>query len=219
MVRWSYDLLSPTEQETLSVLSIFRGTCTAAAIEAVALDVPEVDDVLDALVDKSLLQLDASKNEPRYRLLEVVRDYAREQLTIGADETARARHAAYYAGIVAAAGAPYLGLDDDVPNLRVALDWLLANNAESAGRFIEDLAPYWRASGAVNEARAWIRRALEAYYRAATRQSAHRFFASPPLSRRCKTPRGVASIFAGGIEYLSSGWGSFGHRTRGFSYR
>jgi predicted ATPase/class 3 adenylate cyclase len=161
MVRWSYDLLSPTEQETLAVLSIFRGTCTTAAIEAVALDVPGVHDVLDALVDKSLVQLDASKAEPRYRLLEVVRDYAREQLTGGADKAARSRHAAYYAGIVAAAAAPYLALDDDVPNVRVAVEWHLANNAATATRFIADLAPYWRARGTVNEARAWIRRALE----------------------------------------------------------
>lgn len=160
MVRWSYDLLSPAEQETLAVLSIFRGTCTTEAIEAVALDVPEVHDVLDALVDKSLVQVDASKNEPRYRLLEVVRDYAREQLTSD-DETLRARHAAYYARLVAAAEAPYLALDDEVPNLRAALDWYLANAPVTAGTLIADLAPYWRARGTVNDARAWIRRALE----------------------------------------------------------
>lgn len=161
MVRWSYDLLSPAEQETLTVLSMFRGTCTTEAIEAVALDVPEVHDVLDALVDKSLVQVDASKNEPRYRLLEVVRDYAREQLTSD-DETLRARHAAYYARLVAAAEAPYLALDDEVPNLRAALDWYLANAPATVGPFIVDLAPYWRARGAVNEARASIRRGLDA---------------------------------------------------------
>jgi tetratricopeptide (TPR) repeat protein len=141
------------------VLSIFRGSCTTAAIEAVALDVREVSDIVDALVDKSLVQVDASKNEPRYRLLEVVRDFAREQLA-SRDEL-RARHAMYYSGVVAAAKPPYFDLDDEVPNVRDALDWHLANEVGGAGRFIADLAPYWRARGAVNEARAWIRRALE----------------------------------------------------------
>ncbi len=162
MLRWSYDLLSPDEGRTLSLLSVFRGTCTAAAIEAVAHDVRGVDEVLDALVDKSLVQIDASKNEPRYRLLEVVRDYAREQPSEseGGEEIA-ARHAAYYAEIAANAKPPYLELDDDAPNVRAALEWHLANDAVAAAQFVEHLVPYWRARGVVNEARAWIRRILE----------------------------------------------------------
>ncbi|MGA8576837.1 MAG: adenylate/guanylate cyclase domain-containing protein [Candidatus Cybelea sp.] len=161
MVRWSYDMLSPTEKRTLEVLSIFRGGCTVSALEAVASDVPEVDDVLDALVDKSLVQIDASKSEPRYRLLEVVAEYVREQLTASSDDRGmRERYAAYYAKAVATARAPYLELDDEVPNIRAALESYLTNDAGAAMAFIESLAGYWRARGAINEARSWIRSAL-----------------------------------------------------------
>ncbi len=162
MVRWSYDMLSPTEKQTLGVISIFRGSGTAAAIKAVAVDVPEVDDVLDALVDKSLVQIDSSKSDVRYRLLEAVADYAREQVLAAHDEgPINQRHAACYAGLVAVARPPYLELDDDVSNIRAALEWHVANDAGAAARFIVDLAQYWRARGVVNEARTWIRRTLE----------------------------------------------------------
>jgi predicted ATPase/class 3 adenylate cyclase len=160
-IRWSYDMLSPEEQTALEAISIFRGGCAAGGIAAVAIGVGRIDDVLDALVDKSLLQIDASKAGERYRVLEVVRDYAREQLVAKDGERAAKRlHADYYNELVSASRPPYLELDDDVPNLRAALEWLIANDAVVAGRFILAFAKYWRARGAVGEARTWIARAL-----------------------------------------------------------
>jgi predicted ATPase/class 3 adenylate cyclase len=94
-VRWSYEMLSPPEKTALEAISVFRGGCGGGGIAAVA-DVAGVDDVLDTLVDKSLVQMDAAKE--RYRLLEVVRDYAREQLVVhSAEAIAKRRHATYYA--------------------------------------------------------------------------------------------------------------------------
>jgi predicted ATPase/class 3 adenylate cyclase len=58
MVRWSYEMLSRSEKRTLEVMSAFRGGCTVTALEAVATDVTGVDEQLDALVDKSLIQVD-----------------------------------------------------------------------------------------------------------------------------------------------------------------
>jgi predicted ATPase len=161
-IRWSYDMLSPAEKVVLEGSSVFRGSCAASGIAAVAVDVADIDDVLDPLVDKSLLQIDISKTGERYRLLEVVRDYAREQLVAKHGESiAKQRHAAYYAKFVAGACAPYLDIDDDVPNIRAALEWHLSNEAAAAGRFVLALAPYWRARGVVSEARSWIARASE----------------------------------------------------------
>ena len=161
-VRWSYDMLSPPERTAIEACSVFRGGCSVDGVTAVATGVVEIDDVLDALVDKSLLQVNASKSGERFRLLEVVRDYAREQLVVKAAEgTAKQRHADYYAGLVTATRAPYLELDDDVPNVRAALEWYISNDAVAAGRFILALANYWRARGAVSEARSSIVRALK----------------------------------------------------------
>lgn len=161
-VRWSYDMLSPAEQTALKAVSVFRGGCAAGGIRAVAIGIADVDDVLDALVDKSLLQIDASKVGARYRLLEVVRDYAREQLVAeDGERDAKRRHADYFSELLAAVRPPYLKLDDDVPNVRAALDWLISDDTVAGGRFILKLANYWRARGMIGEARSSIARALK----------------------------------------------------------
>lgn len=160
MVRWSYEMLSPSEKRMLEVMSAFRGGCTVGALEAVAIEETGVDEKLDALVDKSLIQIDTSKSEGRYRMLEVVAEYACEQFSAGDDLGTRERHAAYYASVAAGASAPYFELDDEAPNIRAALDFYLSHEPDAAVSFIENLAGYWRARGVINEARSWIGRAL-----------------------------------------------------------
>ena len=77
---WSHALLTATEQVLFRRLSVFRGGFTLAAAEAVCagdgLDADAVLDVLGLLVEKSLVIADQGENGTRYRLLEVVRQYA-----------------------------------------------------------------------------------------------------------------------------------------------
>ena len=95
-IAWSYDLLEPDEQQVFEALGTFVGTFT----ERAAADVtgrPEVLDVLAALVDKSMVAVEAPDGELRLRMLGMVREFALEQLRAsGRLEECRARHADHY---------------------------------------------------------------------------------------------------------------------------
>ena len=99
---WSYFLLAPPEQRLLARLSVFAGGATLSAIERVGGDGREsglaVLPRLARLIDASLVQrLDSSGTEPRYRLLETVRQYAGERLLEqGEQDAIRGRHAALF---------------------------------------------------------------------------------------------------------------------------
>lgn len=169
-IAWSYALLDPEERVTFTALSVFHGGCTAEAIDAVAHGETEVDDVLDSLVDKSLLQVEDTSGGLRYRLLEAVREFAYERLQAdGAAERAEFAHADYYADLVATAHAraskgdlsDYTTVDSDAPNVRAALEWVFPREILNAVRLLSQLAPYWRLRGNLSEARSWISRALE----------------------------------------------------------
>src|SRR5207244_4124273 len=98
---WSFGLLAAPEQRLLARLAVFAGGCTLEAAETVAGDGGDLLAGLAALVDNSLLRR-SGRDEPRFGLLETVRDYALERLAAsGEEETVRARHAAYYAEIAA----------------------------------------------------------------------------------------------------------------------
>ncbi len=84
LIDWSYDLLSPEEQRLFGRLAVFAGGWTLDAAVAVCSGA-EVDDdamftLLGSLVDKSLVSADLEAAEPRYRLAESAREYAREKL-------------------------------------------------------------------------------------------------------------------------------------------
>ena len=101
-MQWSYDLLTAPEQRLLCRLAVFAGGCTLAAAAAVngEGDEYEVLERLTALHDKSLLIVDRdAKRQPRYRLLETVRQYALERLEPAELERARVRHARFFAAL------------------------------------------------------------------------------------------------------------------------
>ncbi len=157
-IAWSYNLLSPGERATLRALSVFRGGCTPAAIAYVADAVGDLDNATSSLADKSLLLFDDTGDEGRYRLLDIVREFAQEQLdAAGAAAGARLRHAAYYGSLAAGS---YAAMDSDLPNVRAALEWTIDNDAPAAAEFVATVAPYWRTRGLLTEARAWTSRAL-----------------------------------------------------------
>ena len=101
-VEWSYDLLSDRERRLFDRLAVFVGGWTLDAAEAVcsdhSLEACELLEILGQLVDKSLVVADATaEGRVRYRLLETLRQYARERLvSTGAIHNTAHRHAAYY---------------------------------------------------------------------------------------------------------------------------
>jgi predicted ATPase/DNA-binding SARP family transcriptional activator len=180
---WSYGLLDDREQRLLRRLSVFAGTFSLEAAEAVCTAAPlEVEDILDgvaALVDKSLVVMDACDGAARYRLLETVKQYGVELLDASGElDEFRARHGEYFLGIVERV-APLLiggehrpgllarvGLDHD--NVRAASMWALRDPARAteALRFAGALFWFWYGmsyqlkSGQFREARKYVDAAL-----------------------------------------------------------
>jgi predicted ATPase/class 3 adenylate cyclase len=137
-VDWSYNLLSPEEQGVLRRCGAFAGSFPLRAVEATTdhLDPIDVLDLVDRLVRKSLVVVEAGGAEPRYRLLETVRQYAVDQLLRGEElVTARDAHLRWVDGVMtAAARTLWLGgeetawlaqLDTEDGNLHAALSWAL----------------------------------------------------------------------------------------------
>ncbi len=154
-IDWSYDLLTEAERHALQRLSVFAGGCDLAAAEAVLpdndIDAGDTVDVLGQLVDKSLVIVDDTDGGVRYRLLETIRQYARDRLDASGDPVAlRRRHADYYVALAEAAG-PHLRAREhlewrgvvarDIDNLRAALDWAVETpSQEHALRLVAPLA-------------------------------------------------------------------------------
>jgi non-specific serine/threonine protein kinase len=177
-IAWSHDLLGPAEQVLFRRLAVFAGGCTLEAAEAVGGEEGQTASVIDlvgSLVDQSLLHRDvAPGREPRYRMLETVREYALDRLEAsGEAEPMRARHAGHFVGLAEAAGpflqwqrdtdASVLRLNADVDNLRAAVAWASDGGALATFlRLAAALRPFWTMSGRWREGKAWIDRAVAA---------------------------------------------------------
>jgi predicted ATPase/DNA-binding CsgD family transcriptional regulator len=192
-IAWSYDLLSDEEKRLFRALSVFVGGCTLEAAEAVCGAQPITDhrppatnpsvlspqssvlDGLAALVDKSLLRQEEQEDgEPRFYMLETIREFALGELVIrGEAEGMRQRHADYFLalaelaepGLMGSELALWLGrLDGDHDNLRTALSWLLeqeeAETAENALRLLLALRYFWDRRIHISEYERWMERAL-----------------------------------------------------------
>jgi len=180
---WSYGLLDIREQALLCRLAVFAGSFSLEAVEAVCVGDPlEAEDILDgvaALVDKSLVVMEAGDGVARYHLLETVRQYGMERLVEhGGAERYRERHAHHYLEF-AERFAPLLIGGEHEPgllsriavehdNLRDASVWAASDpsRAEEALRFADALfwywygTGYWYGAGQFTQAREQIARAL-----------------------------------------------------------
>ncbi len=167
-IAWSYDLLNENEQRLFRRLSVFVGGCTVEAVEAVAGDDPSgsILDCLASLLDKSLLQeVEGAGGEPRFVMLETLRDFGLEQLTAGSEqETIRRRHAEFFLALAEQAetsiGTPgqvqwMNQMEQEHDNLRAALEW--SRSADSAAaiclRLAGSLGLFWEARGYYSEGR------------------------------------------------------------------
>jgi len=139
-LAWSLSLLGPAEQALFRRLAVFAGGCTLDAVEAVCQPDPELpEDLLEqlgALVDGSLVHKSVdTNNEPRFGMLETVREYAEERLAESAEvEATRRAHARFYLELaeqaVSRLGGPDQAvwlrrMEHELANLRAALDWLI----------------------------------------------------------------------------------------------
>ena len=167
-IEWSYDLLTPAQRELHAALGIFAGGCTLEAAEEVCGGDTLLDD-LWALVTGGLIRRDDSGGESRFRMLQVVREFALGRLN-GRSRELGASHAAWVARLCEHAEAELTGreqaiwlerLEHELPNIRGALEWSLANGESGlALRIAASLVRFWRGHGYVTEARRWLEAAL-----------------------------------------------------------
>jgi predicted ATPase len=162
LIDWSYDLLSEQERSLFRRFSVFAGGCTYEAIEMVCHQL-DVLDLLSQLVNKSLVAVEDGGREPRYRLLETVRQYARDKLLeMGEAEQARDAHFDFFIRFVEMA-AEKLGtaealewvrrLDAEHDNIRAAIEWGLENHLAAALKIVPELIRFWVRRGHEEEGR------------------------------------------------------------------
>jgi tetratricopeptide (TPR) repeat protein len=174
-IAWSHDLLDQEEQMSFRRLAVFAGGCTLEAAEAVGNQegTRDVFSGIASLVDKSLLRQDeGADGEPRFRMLETVREFGLERLIeSGEAPAARDRHARFFLDvaeradpmIVATADPAVLAsLDREHDNLRAALRWSReTSDDDTLLRLASALALFWYYRGYLNEGRRWLDLALQ----------------------------------------------------------
>jgi non-specific serine/threonine protein kinase len=183
-IAWSYDLLTPAEQRFFRQLAVFVGGFTLDAAEAISSDVTDASsgpqpytpidavDGITALIDHSLLRQSAGPGtQPRYQMMETVREFALERLEDqGESVQLNRRHAALYLALVETAESQLTGpaqaewldrLEAEHANLRAALVWTAQHDVEQALRVAAALRIFWRNRGYLREGREWLERALK----------------------------------------------------------
>ena len=175
-INWSYGLLSADEQLLFVRLAVFVRGCRLDAAEAVcqSRDTPSIDvfETLASLVEKSLVrQEQGPRGEPRFSMLETIRDYALDRLDRSAEANElRQRHAEHYLGLAELSEPEILGplqldwlerLDAERDNFRSALGVLLeTGELELALRLIGALRRAWAARGYLAETRSFLEAGL-----------------------------------------------------------
>jgi tetratricopeptide (TPR) repeat protein len=168
-IDWSHELLEPAQRAVFRRLAVFAGASALEAAEAVCAPgggrAVDVFEGLAALVEQSLLrQEEQPDGEPRYRMLETVREYALARLEASGEATElRRRHAEYYLEFVERGAAALTGPDQATwsgrleaarDDLRAALRWLIeAKDPEGALRLGGALGRFWQLHGYLTEGR------------------------------------------------------------------
>ena len=169
-IDWSYDLLNGSEQKLLRRLAVFAGGCTLEAAEAVCdtgKDLgAEIFHVMSSLLDKSLVQqTEQGEGEPRFGMLETIREYCLERLSDSGEEQATRRSHAAYCLVLGEEGNPDLNeteragwlarCDIEHDNFSAALDWLAqSSNVAWSFRLCIALFRFWERREHLAEGRA-----------------------------------------------------------------
>ena len=165
-IDWSYDLLTPEEQALFTSLSVFVGgfTLEGAAAAAGGLEIDVVDGVESLLTNNLLRTERIAGGEPRFGMLETIREYALERLAERGDgDAVRRRHAGYYVLLAEQAEPALRGpqqvswlerLDAELANIRAALTWATRSGEAEAGlRIGAALWRFWQMRGHLREGR------------------------------------------------------------------
>jgi predicted ATPase len=191
-LAWSHDQLDANAQRLLRRLAVFVDGASLEAIEAIASELKiehaelknaarerlvfnsqfSILNSLAKLVDHSLLMAQTTvRDQRRFVLLELIREYALEQLEASGElDGMRRRHAISYLALAETAAPELLGLrqiewlaqiDAERANLRNALEWLAAHDPASGLRMVNALFEFWKIRSQFVEGHAWFTRMLD----------------------------------------------------------
>jgi predicted ATPase/DNA-binding CsgD family transcriptional regulator len=179
VIDWSYNLLSTAEQVLFERLSVFIGGWTLEAAESVCSDELIKSDailnLLEQLINKSLVFAEEVGHEARYHTLETIRQYANMRLVeSGESDSLRDRHLEYFLNLAITAE-PHLFssdqlewlpiLETDYENLRLAFEWSLSNETtERSLKICTALWWFWKIRCYWLEGLSWVKRALTKPY-------------------------------------------------------
>jgi len=172
-IAWSHDLLDAPVRLLFRRLGVFAGGWSLEAADAL-LDDGDALDALEKLIDHNLARrVDDVDGQPRFAMLETIREYALEQLAAaGEADLARARHAAFCTAL-AALGAPHLTsagrlpwllrLRADMNNFRLALHWLVRERRDADGALglAASLTWLWYFDGLYREGLGWMTESMQ----------------------------------------------------------
>ena len=203
-IAWSHDLLDEADRRIFARFSVFVGGATIEAVEAVVLDAwpdaqgpaPDALDALVSMVDRSLLVQEATPSgDPRYRMLETIREYAAERLAeSGEGDALRTRHAEHCLALAERLAGQVFGDDQrevldtyerEHENLRAAIGFAITNDrGDLAQRLLSATWRFLQTRGHLTEARERAERVL-----------------ALPSARERTAERVQALDAAGGIAY------------------
>jgi predicted ATPase/class 3 adenylate cyclase len=175
-IGWSYGLLDEPGRRLFARMSVFFGGADLEAAEAVANPDGELGaDILDglaSLVDRSLVrQTEAEAGEPRFGMLETIREYARDRCDLEWDgDATRRRHADHFLGLAEASEAHLTGenqvtwldrLDRDHENIQAALRWAIdAGESDRGMRAAASVWRFWHLRGHIAAGLGWLEQLL-----------------------------------------------------------
>jgi predicted ATPase/DNA-binding CsgD family transcriptional regulator len=208
-VDWSYDQLSEPEQHLFQRASVFADGFSLPALEAItgADQRGDVLDLVSRLVDRSLIVVDATGSETRYRLLETLRAYAQRRLVSSGEAAAVQRRLAdWMLGQAELAETTYHGPEQgrwlrwaerELGNLRVVLRWLADEQATDALlRLVTALWWPWMQRGHWHEAQSWFDRCL----------ALPGVGARTAIRARLLTAAGTVAVIGSGQTVPARGW-------------
>ncbi|MHC5256257.1 ATP-binding protein [Streptomyces sp. UC4497] len=173
-IGWSHELCTPAERLLWARLSVFAGGFDAESARQVCTDAhlpgTGIQALLDALIDKSILNWQPTGSTERYRMLDTIREYGAGWLeAIGERDDCRRRHVGRYASLLrhfadrflTSEQVPlYWGLVPDRENLRAALGYALDGEGNEAVAVTSAMWAYWVCAGQPREAGHWMDLAL-----------------------------------------------------------
>ena len=168
---WSYDLLGESRRRLFARLAVFAGGWTLEAAETVCNGDLDVLDGLASLIDKSLVRLEGTEEEPRFAMLDTVREYALDKLKESGEEGhLRERHLEWSLAFAERAEPELRGpeqkawlerLHAELDNFRAALDWCRSRrHTDLSLRLGSALLEFWIVRADWSEGREWIEESL-----------------------------------------------------------